>query len=123
MLGWTDVQKQTNKSDGFLGGGFTIIKLVSNTIFLAEAYVIILSKITEESARTLQEAFLCCQPVKYLHISSPHINPRPHDRCTRGISLSAIGFLIDWLHSRDRGRDYYKVGASAVPMAQASGLF
>ena len=27
-LGWTDVQKQTNKSDGFLGGGFTIIKLV-----------------------------------------------------------------------------------------------
>ena len=29
-LGWTDVQKQTSKSEGFLGGGFTIIKLVGH---------------------------------------------------------------------------------------------
>ena len=29
LLGWTDVQKQTSKSEGFLGGGFTIIKAVS----------------------------------------------------------------------------------------------
>lgn len=29
VLGWTDVQKQTSQSEGFLGGGFTIIKLVS----------------------------------------------------------------------------------------------
>lgn len=29
VLGWTDVQKQTSKSEGFLGGGFTIIKAVS----------------------------------------------------------------------------------------------
>lgn len=30
VLGWTDVQKQTTKSEGFLGGGFTIIKLVNS---------------------------------------------------------------------------------------------
>lgn len=28
VLGWTEVQKQTSSSEGFLGGGFTIIKAV-----------------------------------------------------------------------------------------------
>lgn len=38
LLGWTDVQKQTTKSEGFLGGGFTIIKLVS-LLFIADRTV------------------------------------------------------------------------------------
>ena len=36
ILGWTDVQKQTSKSEGFLGGGFTIIKFVSTDSYKLE---------------------------------------------------------------------------------------
>lgn len=34
ILGWTDVQKQATKSEGFLGGGFTIIKAAIVVVLL-----------------------------------------------------------------------------------------
>jgi rhodanese-related sulfurtransferase len=34
ILGWTDVQKQATKSEGFLGGGFTIIKFAIVIVIL-----------------------------------------------------------------------------------------